>query len=67
MTRTESGTPVTPEALAETIHRATLARRRLLLPFRDAKLAHLVARLAPGICDRIMARRILPKITQRGA
>jgi len=59
MRRTEIGTPVAPEDLAEAIHRAALSRRRLLVPFRHAKLAYLVARLLPGLYERMMVRRIV--------
>jgi NAD(P)-dependent dehydrogenase (short-subunit alcohol dehydrogenase family) len=60
MPRTQTGTPVSADALAERIVRAALARRRLLVPFRDAKLAYLVSRLFPGLYERIMIRRITP-------
>jgi NAD(P)-dependent dehydrogenase (short-subunit alcohol dehydrogenase family) len=60
MPRTQTGRPVAPEALADRIVRAALARRRLLVPFRDAKLAFVVSRLLPAVYERIMTRRILP-------
>jgi NAD(P)-dependent dehydrogenase (short-subunit alcohol dehydrogenase family) len=60
MPRTETGTPVEPEALAEAIHQAARKRRRRLLPFRDARLAALLFQLVPGMYERTMLRRILP-------
>lgn len=59
MARTETGTPVEPDALAEAIHRAARTRRRRLLPFRDARLAALLFQILPGVYERTMLRRIL--------
>jgi UDP-glucose 4-epimerase len=62
MRRTETGRPLEPRKLAEAIHRAALERRRLLVPFRHAKLAYLTARLLPGVYERMMIRRIAPDL-----
>jgi hypothetical protein len=43
------------------IHRAALKRQRLLVPFRDAKVSHFVARFLPGLYERMMVRRIVPE------
>jgi NAD(P)-dependent dehydrogenase (short-subunit alcohol dehydrogenase family) len=59
MERTQTGTPSTPEWLAEEIHGAVRRGRRLLVPSRGAKLSYLVSRLAPGTYERMMARRIM--------
>jgi NAD(P)-dependent dehydrogenase (short-subunit alcohol dehydrogenase family) len=67
MARTETGTPVEPERLADAIHRAARKRRRRLLPFRDARLAALLFQLLPGVYERTMVRRLLPKGPPEGA
>jgi len=59
MPRTQTGTPSTPEWLAEEIHAAVRRGRRLLVPSSGAKLSYLVSRLAPGLYERMMARRIM--------
>jgi NAD(P)-dependent dehydrogenase (short-subunit alcohol dehydrogenase family) len=51
---------VAPQELAEAIHRALERRRRTLLYPASARWALAVARLAPGLYDRLMARRTLP-------
>ncbi len=58
--RTEAGTPVEPERLAEAIYRAACVRKRLLVPFRDAKLSWALARFFPRAYERIMLQRIAP-------
>ena len=58
--RSETGTPASPERLAEAIYVAVRARRPLLVPFRDAKIAWWVSRLAPALFERMMFRRIMP-------
>ena len=57
--RTQTGTPVEPEALAELVVAAVAERRRLVLPFRDARRAARLARFAPPIYDRIMVKRLV--------
>lgn len=59
MPRTTTGKPVEPEEVAAAIVEATVRRRRLLLYPRDAKVSYLVARLAPSVYERMMAKRIL--------
>jgi NAD(P)-dependent dehydrogenase (short-subunit alcohol dehydrogenase family) len=59
MARTQTGTASDPAWLAEEIHRAVRSGRRLLVPSRGAKLSYLVSRLAPGIYERMMARKIM--------
>ncbi len=61
--RTETGNLVPPERLADAIYRAVEARRPLLVPFKDAKIAWWVLRLAPSLFERMMARRILAEST----
>ena len=61
MPRTQAGSPVEPEQLAEKIYCAVLKRRRLLVPFGDAKLSHFLARFLPGLYERMMIRRIVPQ------
>ncbi len=58
--RTQIGTPAEPDELADVIVAAVERRRRLVLPFRDARRAALVARFAPRVYDRIMIRRLVP-------
>jgi short-subunit dehydrogenase len=63
MARTQTGTPLEPETIADAVFAATMRRRRLLLPSRDARLARLLSRAAPALYERIMARRIVPGST----
>jgi NAD(P)-dependent dehydrogenase (short-subunit alcohol dehydrogenase family) len=56
--RTETGTPVEPDALAEVIVAAVHRRRRLVLPFRDARRAAWLMRVSPRLYDRVMLRRL---------
>ena len=58
--RTQTGTPADPVELAGLIVAAAQRRRRLVLPFRDARRAALVARFAPRLYDRIMVERLVP-------
>jgi UDP-glucose 4-epimerase len=57
--RTQIGTPVEPDELAELVVSAVAERRRLVLPFRDARRAARLARFAPQVYDRIMVKRLL--------
>ena len=57
--RTQMGTPVEPEALAELVVSAVAERRRLVLPFRDARRAARLARFAPRVYDRVMVKRLV--------
>lgn len=59
MPRTTTGRAVEAADLAASILDATVRRKRLLLYPRDAKVSYLVARLAPAIYERMMAKRIL--------
>jgi short-subunit dehydrogenase len=52
------GTRATPEAMAEQIFRAAEAEQRLLLPDRVSRLSWWVSRLAPGLYERLMARKL---------
>ncbi len=58
--RTQIGTPVEPDDLADLIVDAVDRRRRLVLPFRDARRAARLARFAPRLYDRIMIKRLAP-------
>jgi len=58
--RTQMGVPVEPDDLAELIVSAVGRRRRLVLPFRDARRAARLARFAPRLYDRIMVKRLAP-------
>lgn len=60
MPRTQTGTPAEPDDLADVIARALRRRRRLVVPFGDARRAVLVSRLAPAVYDRLMRRRLRP-------
>lgn len=62
MARTTTGNAVEPDEVAAAIVDATIRRRRLLLYPRDAKVSYLVARLAPALYERMMAKRILTGI-----
>jgi len=59
MPRTTTGKAVEPGDVATAIVDATARRRRLLLYPRDAKISFLVARVAPALYERMMAKRIL--------
>ncbi len=59
MPRTTTGKAVEADDVATAIFEATVRRRRLLLYPRDAKVSYLVARLAPALYERMMAKRIL--------
>ncbi len=61
LARTQTGRPAEPAELADAVYRATVQRRRLLLPSREARLSRLVSRLSPRAYDRMMSRRILPE------
>ena len=58
--RTQTGTPVEPDDLAELVVAAIDRRRRLVLPFHDARRARRLSQVAPRLYDRIMTRRLLP-------
>lgn len=60
MERTQTGTPVEPQRLAELVVKAVDRRRRLVVPFRDARRAALLARWAPRWYERMMVRRLAP-------
>jgi len=55
--RSTTGTPLTPEAVAEAIFRAACKRKRLLVLSRTGKLSYWVSRLLPGVYERSMIRR----------
>ncbi|HQZ33053.1 MAG TPA: SDR family oxidoreductase [Ilumatobacteraceae bacterium] len=57
--RTQTGTPVEPDAVADVIVAAARHRRRLVLPFRDARRAAWLVRVAPRLYDRVMVRRLV--------
>ena len=57
--RTQIGTPVAPEALAELVVSAVAERRRLVFPFSDARRAARLARVAPRVYDRVMVKRLV--------
>ena len=59
MPRTTTGRAVEPDDVAAAIVDATVRRRRILLYPRDAKVSYLVARFAPALYERMMAKRIL--------
>ncbi len=59
--RTQTGTPMEPDDLAELIVQAVEQRQRILLPFRDARRAARLVRFAPRLYDRIMTKRLAPK------
>lgn len=52
------GTRTTPEAIAEKILAAAARERRLLLPDPVSRSSWWVSRLAPGLFDRLMARKL---------
>ncbi len=58
--RTQLGTPVEPDELAALVVEAADRRRRLVLPFSDAKRAARLERFAPRLYDRIMMKRLAP-------
>lgn len=57
-TRTEMGRPLEPDAVAEAVFRGVRGRRRLVVLSAMGKLAYLVSRVAPGLYERIMVRRL---------
>lgn len=67
MARTQFGTPVEPRQLAELVVTAVERRRRLVLPFRDARRAALMVRWAPRWYDRLMVKRLAPAARGDGA
>lgn len=56
--RTTTGALVTPEDVATEITRAVARGRDRVLPGRTARLAYHVHRLAPGLYERLMTRRL---------
>ena len=62
MPRTTTGKAVEAGDVAAAIIDAAVRRRRMLLYPRDAKVSYAVARLAPGLYERMMAKRILSGI-----
>ncbi|RMF23783.1 MAG: SDR family NAD(P)-dependent oxidoreductase, partial [Deltaproteobacteria bacterium] len=48
-----------PEEVAEAVLRGVVSRRRMLVLTPVGKLSHLVLRVAPGLYERLMARRML--------
>jgi short-subunit dehydrogenase len=56
--RTETGEILEPEAVAEAVHAGVARGRRLVLVGRTARLARLVSRVAPGLYERLMVRRL---------
>lgn len=57
-TRTTTGALVTPDDVATEIIRAVARGRDRVLPGRTARLAYHVHRLAPGLYERLMTRRL---------
>lgn len=55
--RTTTGEMLVPDALGEATVRAAIRRRKLLVASRQGKLAYWVSRFAPGLYQRMMARR----------
>lgn len=55
--RTTSGAMLDPQALGERVYRAAQRRRRLLVLSRQGQLSYWISRLAPGLYQRLMARR----------
>ncbi len=52
------GGQASPEEVAEAIHRAAARRQRLLVLSRVGRLTRLLVRLAPGLYERLMTRRL---------
>jgi NAD(P)-dependent dehydrogenase (short-subunit alcohol dehydrogenase family) len=52
------GDPLSPESVAARIYDGAVRRRRLLLVGRTARQAWWVSRLAPGLYEKLMARRL---------
>jgi NAD(P)-dependent dehydrogenase (short-subunit alcohol dehydrogenase family) len=50
------GRQMTPEHAADAVHRAVLARRRLLVLGASGRVARLLTRLSPALYERLMAR-----------
>ncbi|GMV05974.1 MAG: hypothetical protein AMXMBFR53_22510 [Gemmatimonadota bacterium] len=57
--RTETGTPMEPEAVADALVRAALRRRSLLVLGSVGRTAWWLWRLAPWLYERLMVRRLL--------
>lgn len=55
---TTTGPIITPERVARVVVDGMLARKRLVLPTRTARLAWLLWRLSPAFYERLMVRRI---------
>ena len=53
-----TGASLTPAVVAERIYQGALRSRRLLLIGRTARAAWWVSRLAPGLYEKLMARRL---------
>jgi NAD(P)-dependent dehydrogenase (short-subunit alcohol dehydrogenase family) len=65
--RSTSGAPLDPSALGESIARAALDRRRLLVLSRQGKLSYWLTRLAPRLYDRLMSRRFRVELDRKNA
>lgn len=59
LARTQTGTAVEPDAVAALVVQAARRRRRLVLPFRDARRAAWLVRVSPRLYDRVMVRRLV--------
>jgi len=55
--RSTTGTPMSPEAVAKAIIRASRHRSRLVTLSRTGKFAYWISRLAPGLYQQLMMRR----------
>ncbi len=53
------GTLARPEDVADAVFRGVIARKRMLVLTAVGKLSHFVIRVAPGLYERLMARRML--------
>jgi len=56
--RSKLGTEATPESVAESVYRAALQRRRLLVLSPVGKLSIWLSRIAPGLHTHLMARAL---------
>jgi NAD(P)-dependent dehydrogenase (short-subunit alcohol dehydrogenase family) len=56
--RTEMGTPMEPDEVAEAVYRGVRRRRRLVVVPAMGRLAYLVSRVAPGLYERLMLRKL---------
>lgn len=54
----EGGGVMSAEAVAEELFRGMARRRFLIIPGREGRVAHLAKRLAPGLVERIVRRRV---------